>query len=209
MFQVEEEALSQPGVEMGSAGTEVKNAKTEKKHEFLGLRQAAIRVLSTAPPAGLTPKEIYDSAVVAGLVNSKRKGKTPWATLAALFYADIKNHKSGDSTFHLVSKGHFVLTDEALSGKITSRSSDATTQKRTIEKKKPAAEFKKFPAPTTDMRGKPLSPNTHAHGKVICNVRQKSNNGTLVCRQLPKHDGEHKFEPYGGKRNKKNKGRRE
>ena len=65
---------------------------------------------------------------------------------------------------------------------------------------------------TTDVRGRPLSPNTHAHGKVICGVRQKTKNGTVICRNLPIHDGEHKFEPFrnGKKSNgEKTKGRRE
>lgn len=186
---------------MGNAVLEAQNAQTQKKHEFLSLRQAAVRILATAPHDGLTSKQIYDQAVKSSLLDSTRKGKTPWATLAALFYTDIKN-KSGGSTFFLVSKGHFALTDKALSGKVVSHSADTTAQKG-IEVI--AKTDLKFPEPTTDMRGRSLSPNTHAHGKKICNVRQKTKNGTLVCRGPPNHDGGHKFEPFSMKGNKKNR----
>ncbi len=201
------QVLSQSGVAMGSAGSETSNAQTEKK--FLSLRSAAINILASGPTEGMTPKEIYDAAVTAGLVDSSREGKTPWATLAAAFYTDIKKKARG-ATFRLASKGHFALTEAALSGRLTSRSSGAA--KPSIGKKSksttnPAACLaKKFPTPTTDVRGRPLSPNTHAHGKVICGVRQKTKNGTVICRNLPIHDGEHKFEPFrnGKKSNGKN-----
>jgi len=194
------EAEAQPGVEMGIAGSQVVNAQTTKG--FLSLRKAAIRVLFTSPSDGMTPKEIYDSAIKQGLVDSKREGKTPWATLGALFYTDMKTHKSG-SSFRLINRGRFALTDEALSGKTVSGSASAgaetDTQKRTIDKK-PATD-KKYPSPTTtDIRGRPLfSPNTHPHGKTICGVKQKTKNGTVICR-IPwtgkKHDGDHRFEAF-------------
>ena len=106
------QVLSQSGVAMGSAGSETSNAQTEKK--FLSLRSAAINILASGPTEGMTPKEIYDAAVTAGLVDSSREGKTPWATLTAAFYTDIKKKARG-ATFRLASKGHFALTEAALS----------------------------------------------------------------------------------------------
>ena len=183
--------LSQSDVAMGSAGSETQSAQTEKK--FLSLRNAAIRILSSTDytmsataATGLTPREIYDQAVDKGLVDASREGKTPWATLAAAFYTDINKGKAGGATFKLVTKGHFGLTEAALSGKLTTRSSSAAkprTEKKSKSTTKTGAELTgKYPEPTTDVRGRPLAPNTHAHGKTVCGVRQKTKNGTLICR---------------------------
>ena len=75
--------------------------------------------------------EIYTKAVGKGLVDTSREGKTPWATMAAAFYTDIKKNKAGGATFKLISKGHFGLTEAALSGKISPR--PAATHKEADE----------------------------------------------------------------------------
>jgi len=60
----------------------------------------------------MTPKEIYAAAVPARMVDPRRKGKTLGATLAAMFYTDIKKNGS-NATFKLVTKGHFACKQEA------------------------------------------------------------------------------------------------
>ena len=86
-------------VEMGNSDNT--NAQTE----FITLRQAAIIVLIAADKAeGMTPREIYDKALANGLVDPKRKGKTPVATLSASFYSEIKKN-GAKSTFLKVGQG--------------------------------------------------------------------------------------------------------
>ncbi|MGA2876544.1 MAG: winged helix-turn-helix domain-containing protein [Nitrososphaerales archaeon] len=170
-------------VEMGNSNN------TNVQTEFLTLRQAAIKILSSVDKAvGMTPGDIYEEALVEELVDPNRKGKTPVATLSASFYSEIKKN-GAKSTFLKVGKGKFGLNPNAESTK--ERGSKSNVRKvRSVESK-------------TDLRAK--SSNSHPHGKSICGVRQKTKNGSLICR-IPwtgeRHAGEHNFEPF--RKNKMN-----
>lgn len=57
----------------------------------------------------LTPKEIFDVADKAGLVRTT--GKTPWATIGARIYTDIKR-RGQNSIFKKAGRGKFILNSE-------------------------------------------------------------------------------------------------
>ncbi|MEM3422481.1 MAG: winged helix-turn-helix domain-containing protein [Candidatus Bilamarchaeaceae archaeon] len=56
----------------------------------------------------LTAKEISEIAIKSGLI--KFRGKTPWASVGARIYVDLKT-KGADSKFKKVGKGKFALRD--------------------------------------------------------------------------------------------------
>ncbi len=80
---------------------------------FLEIAEAVLKQ-ATQP---LTQRQIWDEAIALGLSNRiKSVGKTPWATLGAQLYVDLKNNastkflKSGKGRFQLVSRGEVLLS---------------------------------------------------------------------------------------------------
>lgn len=187
-----------------TAGTTTAVAADEEQEEseprkYLSLRSAAIKVLSDANAEGLSPKEIYATAVAEGFVDPIRKGKTPQATLAATFYTEIENKKD-KSTFIKVGKGRFTLNPN-IGADDDNEKADSNSSTSSSDKKALVGTKKKEGNRQLRQRGRvsSISPNTHAKGKTICGVKQKTKNGQIICR-IPwtgeKHEGEHKFEPF-------------
>ncbi len=87
-----------------------KNGKTNGKVEANGrgpsLINAAISVMKQRKKP-MKVKDIYEAVVEKGLWADK-KGKTPWATLGAAIYTEVKK-KGDESRFVQVGKGEFTL----------------------------------------------------------------------------------------------------
>ena len=77
----------------------------------MNILDAAYEVLKSAKKA-MTPKEIVALVLDSGMWTTT--GKTPWDTLAAALYCDIKNNGKG-SRFSKVGKGQlFALNETAV-----------------------------------------------------------------------------------------------
>ena len=111
-------------------------------YSFLDLAEAVLK--STSTP--LTYQQVWDAAKSAGLTSKiKTKGKTPWQTMGAQLYVDVRDNSS--SRFIKVGKrpARFFLQNRA------SELSEALLQKIEIE------EVKK-PEPRTTYKERDLHP---------------------------------------------------
>ncbi len=101
---------------------------------FLEIAEAVLKQ-STKP---LNGRQIWDEAVVLGFTEKlKSIGKTPWATLGAQIYVDLKNNPG--SRFFKVSKGKFLLASDgqvilpATSAPLSNATAQTSDKQKTAE----------------------------------------------------------------------------